>query len=83
MPYYIRAFVPGGTFFFTVGLLDVPAGEQLSPTAEEGRARNLGSAGSGSMSFVHLNLYNATGGMRSAFPPYDGAGKALMVESLP
>ena len=35
------------------------------------------------MSFVHLNLYNATGGMRSAFPPYDGAGKALMVESLP
>jgi len=65
LPQYIRAFVPGGTFFFSVRLL-------------EGRRRLLTEIRTGidnrewaqMITFEVQGWDNAKGGMRFAFPPY-------------
>src|SRR3990172_10013727 len=82
MPRYIRAFIPGGTFFFTVALLER---RRRWLTGHIGELRAAFTAVRSQKPFMmnaivvlpdHLhriwtNLNNATGGMRCAFPPYE------------
>ena len=63
MPQYIRAFVPGGTFFFTVTLLERRR-ELL--TEHIANLREVFKAARQRRPFT----IDAKGGMRFAFPPY-------------
>jgi len=61
MPQYIRAFVPGGTFFLTVTLLVF---------IDAWNAAFIPLTGLKMITFEVYRWNNAKGGMRYAFPPY-------------
>jgi hypothetical protein len=83
MPQYLRAFAPGGTFFFTVSLLQrrqklltenidnfrevFKAARRRRPFAIDG-IYNLEWMADGDVWRLEMN--GANGGMRFAFPPY-------------
>jgi hypothetical protein len=66
LPQYIRAFVPGGTFFFSVRLL-----KRRRKLLAEIRTGIYYLEWAQMITFEVQGWDNAKGGMRFAFPPYE------------